>query len=266
MIRVGVGGWTFAPWRNSFYPKGLKHAGELRYAATKLTAIEINGTFYSAQSPASFARWRDETPEGFVFTVKGHRAVVSPRDLAGARGAIGWFLDTGVTELREKLGPLLWQFAPTRKFDAGNIGAFLSLLPREKNGLRLRHALEVRSKTFLVPEFVDLARRHEVAIVLAHSDKYPMIADVTADFVYARLLKSREHFRAGYRPMDLDRWAWTMRTWEAGGQPGDLPRYGRMAAPEQRRDVFAFVISGAKVRAPHAATALIQRLQAEAHR
>ena len=192
MIRVGIGGWTYEPWRGTFYPEGLKHADELRYAAGKLTSIEINGTFYRTQSAASFAKWRDETPEGFVFAVKGHRAVVNKKVLGEAGEALDWFLKSGITELGPKLGPLLWQFAPYKKFDPDDFGAFLALLPREAAGLTLRHVVEVRSTTFLVPEFVALARKHNVAVVYAHSDDYPAIADVTADFVYARLQKSQE--------------------------------------------------------------------------
>jgi uncharacterized protein YecE (DUF72 family) len=260
MIRVGVGGWTFAPWRGTFYPPGLKHAGELAYAAQKLTAIEINGTFYRSQPPASFAKWRDETPDGFVFTVKGHRAVVNASRLADAGEPLAWFLKSGVTELKAKLGPLLWQLAPFRKFDAADVGAFLALLPREADGIELRHAIEVRSKTFLVPEFVDLARKHAVAIVFADSDDYPAIADVTGEFVYARLQRSAEEHEAGYAARDLDRFATLARTWAAGGDPDDVPHFGAGRAARKKRDVFVFMIAGAKVRAPAAATALIDRL------
>jgi uncharacterized protein YecE (DUF72 family) len=261
VIRVGVGGWTFAPWRKNFYPKGLKHADELAYAARQITAIEINGTFYREQSPASFAKWREETPEDFVFTVKGHRAVVAPRRLADSGEAIGWFLKSGVLELRDKLGPFLWQLAGNKKFDAADIDAFLGLLPREAEGRQLRHALEVRSPSFLVPELVEIARRHRVAIVFADSDDYPMLADVTADFVYARLQKCRENIPTGYRPRDLDRFANLAKVWAAGGEPDGLPLYGTKKAAKKKRDVFAFMISGAKARAPAAAMALIARLR-----
>jgi uncharacterized protein YecE (DUF72 family) len=260
MIRVGVGGWAFAPWRDNFYPKGLKHSAELAYAARKLTAIEINATFHRPSPAASFARWRDETPDGFVFTVKGPRGVVMPRRLADAGEAVAWFLASGVLELREKLGPLLWQLAPTRKFDSDDIAAFLALLPREAAGRPLRHAIEVRSDTFLVAEFVDLARRHDVAIVFADSDNYPAIGDVTGDFVYARLLRSRADVATGYSGSDLDRFARLATAWAAGAEPADLPRVGRSAAAPKQRDVFVFVVSGAKERAPAAAMALIARL------
>ncbi len=260
MIRVGIGGWTYEPWRGTFYPQGLKHADELKYAGGKLTSIEINGTFYRTQSAASFAKWRDETPEGFVFAVKGHRAVVNKKVLAEAGEALDWFLKSGVTELGDKLGPLLWQFAPYKKFDPDDFGAFLALLPKEADGLKLRHVVEVRSQTFLVPEFVALARKHDVAVVCAHSDDYPAIADVTADFVYARLQKSQEAIATGYAEADLDAWAARAKTWAAGGEADDLPRFGAKPAAQKKRDVFVYMIAGAKVRAPAAAQALIARL------
>lgn len=260
MIRVGIGGWTFAPWRGTFYPPDLKHADELRYASSKLTSIEINGTFYRTQAPASFAKWRDETPENFVFSVKGHRAVVNKKVLGEAGEAVDWFLKSGVTELGDKLGPLLWQFAPFKKFDPDDFAAFLALLPDKADGLRLRHVVEVRSPTFLVPEFVALLRKHNVAVAFADSDDYPMIADVTADFIYARIQKADEKHPAGYAPRDLDRMAKLAKVWEAGGEPDDLPRFGSTRAKKAKRDAFVYMIAGDKVRAPAAAMALIERL------
>lgn len=260
MIRAGIGGWTFAPWRGAFYPKGLKHADELAHAASRLTAIEINGTFYRTQTPASFAKWRAETPEGFVFSVKGHRAIVNRKVLAEAGEALGSFMSSGVTELGEKLGPLLWQFAPFKKFDPADFGAFLSLLPRKANGVALRHVVEVRHQSFLVPEFIALLRKHDVAVVFADSDDYPAIADASADFVYARLQRSRQKFETGYPPAELDQWAARARIWEEGGEPEDLPRYGDGKPTRKKRDVFMFFIAGDKVRAPAAAEALISRL------
>ncbi|MEX0853130.1 MAG: DUF72 domain-containing protein [Bauldia sp.] len=260
MIRVGVGGWTYAPWRGTFYPEGLKQAEELAYAASKLTAIEINGTFYRTQSATSFAKWRDETPDGFVFSVKGHRAVVNKKKLAEAGEALDWFFGSGVTELGAKLGPVLWQLAPFKKFDADDLGAFLKLLPKEAGGLALRHAVEVRSKSYLNAAFVDLCRNHNAAIVYADSEEYPAIADVTADFVYARLQRSAEDVATRYTAEGLDGWATRSKTWAAGGEPDDLPRFGTKHAPKKKRDVFVFMIAGDKVRAPAAATALIERL------
>lgn len=261
MIRVGIGGWNFAPWRGTFYPKGLKQADELRYAGEHLTTIEINGTFYRTQSAKSFAKWRDETPDGFVFALKGHRAVVNKKVLAEAGEGIEWFLGSGLLELGDKLGPILWQFAPYKRFDADDLGAFFDLLPKEKEGRRLRHVVEVRHRSFLVPEFVDLLRRHEVAVVFADSDDYPAIADLTADFVYARLQKTEEREPNGYADADLDRFAALTSAWADGVDPADLPHFGTSKAKKRKRDVFAYMIAGAKVRAPAAAMALIERVR-----
>lgn len=261
MIRVGIGGWTFKPWRGTFYPAGLKQADELQYASRRLTTIEINGTFYRAQSAASFRKWRDATPDDFVFSVKGHQAVVNTRKLAEAGESIDWFFKSGVLELGDKLGPILWQFAPFKKFDREDFGAFLALLPRKAGGRALMHAIEVRHESFLVPEFIALLREHEAAAVYADSEEHPAIADVTAGFVYARLQRTTEKNEAGYSGADLDRWAARLRLWEAGGTPADLARLDEKDAPKTKRPVFAYMISGAKVRAPAAAMALIERLK-----
>jgi len=260
MIRVGIGGWTYAPWRGTFYPKGLKQADELNFASRALTAIEVNGTFYRTQSASSFAKWRDETPDDFVFSVKGHRAVVNKKVLAEAGEPLAWFLKSGVTELGPKLGPLLWQFAPFKRFDPDDFAAFLALLPEEAGGVRLRDVVEVRHRSFLVPEFVDLVRKHEVAVVLADSDDYPLIADVTADIVYARLQRADESVATGYGPEALSLWADRAGTWESGAEPSDLDWVSSKPAKKAKRDVFLFMINGAKVRAPAAAQALIERL------
>lgn len=260
MIRVGVGGWTYEPWRGTFYPAGLKHADELNYASRRLTTIEINGTFYRTQSAASFRKWRDETPDDFVFAVKGHRAVVNRRILAEAGEPIEWFFNSGVLELGDKLGPVLWQFTPYKKFDAEDFGRFLALLPREAKGRSLLHVVEVRHKSFLVPEFASLLREHGVAVVYADSAEYPALADVTADFVYARLQRTEQEIETGYAPAELDRWAERARRWAAGGIPEDLPRVDDKVPPKKKRPVFLYMISGAKVRAPAAAMALIARV------
>ena len=260
MICVGIGGWNYAPWRGPFYPKGLRQAGELKYAGEHLTAIEINGTFYRTQSPKSFAKWRDETPDDFVFALKGHRAVVNKKVLAQAGEGIDWFLGSGVLELGDKLGPILWQFAPYKKFDPEDFGAFLSILPKERDGRQLRHAVEVRSKSFLVPEFIDLVREHKVAVVYAHSDAYPPIADVTADFCYLRLQKTEEEVETGYTAGELDQWAGRARGLASGGIAEGLERIVESKPTKQPRDVFVFMIAGAKVRAPAAAMALIERI------
>ena len=259
-IYAGIGGWTFAPWRGTFYPKGLKHAGELEYASRQVTAIEINGTFYRTQTPASFRKWAEETPDNFVFAVKGHRFVTNRKVLAEAGPSVDTFLGSGVTELGPKLGPINWQLAPTKRFDAADIEAFLKLLPPERDGIRLRHALEVRHESFVTPDFVELARRYGVAIIYADSDEHPAIPDPTADFVYARLQRCREAEETGYAPAELDAWAARAKAWAAGGMPADLEPIGPKPKTGSPRDVFAFFIAGDKVRAPAAATALIGRL------
>ncbi len=261
MIRVGIGGWNYKPWRESFYPAGLRQADELRFASSRLTTIEINGTFYRSQSAASFRKWREETPADFVFSVKGHRAIVNSRKLAEAGESIDWFFRSGVLELGEKLGPVLWQLAPFKRFDAEDLGGFLKQLPREAGGRPLMHVLEVRHESFLAPAFVELLREHNVAVAYADSDEYPAIADVTADFVYARLQRTSEEHEAGYAAADLDRWAQRARAWESGGIAEDLPRVSERAAPKTMRPVFIYMISGAKARNPKAAMALIERVK-----
>jgi uncharacterized protein YecE (DUF72 family) len=261
MIRVGIGGWTYAPWRGAFYPKGLPHARELAYAGERLGSIEINGTFYRLQSPASFRRWAEETPDGFVFAVKGSRYVVNRGRLAEAGPALERFFGSGLSELGPKLGPLLWQLAPTKRFDEADLEGFLDLLPDRLDGVPLRYALEVRHASFEDPRFVALARRHGVAIVFADSEGHPAIADVTAPFVYARLRRTVEDEPTGYPPAALDRWAEGFRRWAEGGAPDDLPRIAPdEPGPSGPRDCFVYMISGAKVRAPAAAMALIERL------
>jgi uncharacterized protein YecE (DUF72 family) len=258
-IRVGIGGWTFEPWRGPFFPADLPHARELEYASRRLTAIEINGTYYRTQSPATFRKWASEVPEGFVFTVKASRYSTNRKVLAEGEQSIERFLGSGLVELGEKLGPILWQFAPTKRFDPDDFGSFLRLLPTRQSGVPLRHALEVRHESFRDPAFVDLARQHGAAIVFADSAKYPAIADLTADFVYARLENTQEEVETGYTAQELDHWAEVCRSW-AGGGLGDLPQVGAAGPKLGHRDVFVFMISGAKVRAPAAARALLERL------
>src|SRR5918998_2618906 len=200
MIRVGIGGWTYEPWRGTFYPPGLPQARELAYASSRLTSIEINGTFYRTQSPASFRKWADETPDGFVFSLKGPRYATNRSRLAEAGESIARFFDSGVTELGPKLGPILWQFAPTKRFDEEDFSAFLDLLPREVDGRPIRHVVEVRHDSFRVPAFIALLRGQGVPVVHADADNFPAIADVTGDFVYARLQRSAEDEPAGYPP------------------------------------------------------------------
>jgi uncharacterized protein YecE (DUF72 family) len=258
-IRVGIGGWTFEPWRGVFFPAGLAHAKELAYAAGKLTTIEVNGTYYSSQSPATFAKWAKETPDGFVFSLKASRFCTNRKVLADAGPSVEKFLSSGLVALGDKLGPILWQFMPTKKFDADDFGAFLKLLPERQDGVRLRHAVEVRHESFLTPAFIKLARGAGVAIVFADTPKYPAIADLTADFVYARLQDAHEEIETGYDAEALDRWAETARAWAQGLAPDGLG-YIETAKTGAAKDVFVFMINGAKVRAPAAATALLDRL------
>ena len=259
-IHVGIGGWTYEPWRGTFYPQGLKHADELEYAASKLTAIEINGTYYRTQSRSSFEKWREAVPDGFVFTLKASRFCTNRRVLAEAGESIAKFLGQGLTELGDKLGPILWQFMPTKQFDADDFGAFLRLLPPEQDGLTLRHAVEVRHESFRDPRFVDLAREHKVAVVFAESPDYPAIADLTADFVYARLMGAQERIETGYPAETLDQWAKVTKEWQAGKAPSGLTYASQTKARETPRDVFLFMIAADKVRNPVAAMALIERV------
>jgi uncharacterized protein YecE (DUF72 family) len=258
MIRVGIGGWSFAPWRETFYPKDVSKAQELHYASRALTTIEINATYYRHQSPKTFARWREETPDDFVFSVKANRFATNRAILAEAGDSVARFVGSGITELGPKLGPILWQFAPTKKFNPEDFGAFLALLPKTHAGSALKHALEIRNESFCDPAFVALARKHDAAIVFADSEKYPAIADVTADFTYARLQGTQSGVKTGYSSAALKKWAQAAKAWSAGGIADDLPRYETKAPSKKKRDVFVYMISGAKERAPAAAMALIE--------
>jgi uncharacterized protein YecE (DUF72 family) len=259
-IFIGIGGWTFAPWRGVFYPDKLTQAKELAYAASKLTSIEINGTYYGSQKPESFRKWASEVPDGFVFSVKGPRFATNRRVLAEAGESIQRFYDSGVLELRDHLGPVLWQFAPTKRFDEADFGKFLELLPRELDGRTLRHAVEVRHDSFRQPAFIALLRRFGIAVVYADHATYPAIADVTADFVYARLQTGQDTVKTAYPPKALDAWAGRFKLWAKGGEPDDLPRVDKAPAKKQTRDVFAYVIHEGKIRAPAGAVALIARV------
>lgn len=259
-IRVGIGGWTFEPWRGTFYPPKLPQKRELEYAANALTAIEINGTYYSSFKPASFAGWAAAAPDGFVFTVKGSRYVTNRKLLAEAGESVARFVGQGLVELGDKLGPILWQFMATKKFDAADFGAFLDLLPRTQDGVALRHAVQVRHDSFHTPEFVALCRAAGVAIVFADSPQYPAIADVSGDFVYARLEAGEDDNPFCYPESDLPRWMAAANAWSTGAQPENLPYFGAAPAPVQPRETFVFFIHGGKVRAPAAAQELIRLL------
>jgi uncharacterized protein YecE (DUF72 family) len=259
-IYAGIGGWTFEPWRGVFYPQALKQKDELAYASRHLTAIEINGTYYSSFKPESWRKWRDETPDGFVFAVKGSRFTTNRRELAGAGESLERFFGQGVAELGDRLGPILWQLPRTKKFQADDLDAFLALLPRTLEGRPLRHAIEPRHDSFHDPAFIALLRRHGAACVYAKHGSYPEIADVTADFVYARLQTGSDDVPTAYPPAEIDAWAGRLKTWAAGGAPDDLPYVDpSRPAPKEPRDVFAFIIHEGKVRAPAGAVALIAR-------
>lgn len=260
MIRVGIGGWTFEPWRGTFFPDKLPQARELEYASRQVTSIEINGTYYRTQQPSTFAKWAEEAPDDFVFAVKAVRFCTNRKVLAEAGELVGKFLDSGLTELGDKLGPILWQFMPTKKFDAEDFGGFLGLLPDGVGGRRLRHAIEVRHDSFRTPAFIELARKHNAAVVFADSDTYPNLPDVTADFVYARLENAQEAVETGYTDEELDRWTAVARAWEKGEQPDGFDYIHPDKPKAQPRDAFVYMINGAKVRAPAAARAMIGRL------
>lgn len=261
-IRVGIGGWTFEPWRGVFYPEGLAKARELDFASRAVTSIEVNGTFYRTQTPKTFASWAAQVPDDFVFSLKAVRYATNRRVLAEAGDSIHAFMTSGLVELGDKLGPINWQFAPTKAFDPDDFGAFLGFLPHTIEGVRVRHAVEVRHESFCCPEFVALARAHNVAIVYADSPDYPAIADVTSDFIYARLQDARAEIETGYDAAALDRWAKRAQQWAAGDTPKGLNTYGAEPAPKTDRDVFLYMINGAKERAPAAAQALLARLSA----
>lgn len=260
-IRAGIGGWTFEPWRGVFYPAGLAHAKELQYASHHLATIEVNGTYYRTQKPSTFASWAKEAPPDFVFTLKGPRYATNRRVLAEAGDSIARFIESGVTELGTKLGPLLWQFAPTKKFDEADFGAFLDLLPKQLGGRDLKHAVEVRHPSFCTPPFIALAREKSVAIVFADHSTYPAIADVTSDFVYARLQTGNDSVPTAYKPKALDEWAERAKIWASGGTPQDLPIIDPgVKPPHAPREVFVYFIHEGKVRAPAAAMTFQKRI------
>ena len=243
-IRIGVGGWSFPPWRGVFYPNKLPQSKELEYASRQFRALEINATFYGRQKPKSWETWERTVPEGFQFAVKGSRFCVTRSRLCEGAEGIGNFFAQGFAALGPKLGPILWQFAPRRKFDADDIAGFIDLLPEKLDGLTLRHAIEPRHDSFKDEKFFDLCRARNVAIVFEDSDEYPCIEADTADFAYARLQRMNEEVETGYDNAALDGFADRARKWRKGG-----------------RDVYLFLINGAKVRAPAAALALQERLR-----
>jgi uncharacterized protein YecE (DUF72 family) len=285
IVRVGISGWTYGGWRGSFYPPGLRRTDELGYASRQVDTIEINGTHYSLQWPDSFAAWRDQTPEGFIFAVKGSRFITHLKQLNDIETPLANFFASGVLRLEEKLGPFLWQFSPRFRFDADRLDRFFSFLPRhtedaaalaERHDHRLanrawtrterrrilRHAIEIRHPSFLDPAFVALLRRRRVALVFADSVEWPYAEDLTADFAYLRLHGSEELYASGYSDEALDRWAARIRLWARGRQPNDA----RLIVPDDTpvrpaaRDVFVYFDNDAKVRAPFDARALRAKL------
>ncbi|NPC55146.1 DUF72 domain-containing protein [Caenimonas soli] len=244
-IRVGVGGWTYEPWRSNFFPSGLARSKELQYASRQLTAIEVNGTYYSTFKPPTFAKWRDETPDGFVFSLKANRFATNRRELGTAGESIQRFVGSGISELGSKLGPIVWQFMPTKQFDPADFEAFLALLPAQVDGLKLRHVLDVRHPSFDTPAYVDLARRYDCTTVHTDSEKFPSIVDAQGDLAYIRLMRSEAERETGYPPEVLDQWAQGAHAWAAKGPA---------------REAFIYFINGAKERAPAAAMELIRRL------
>jgi uncharacterized protein YecE (DUF72 family) len=266
-IRVGIGGWTYEPWRNNFYPDGLAQSRELEYASRQVTAIEINGTFYGTQKPETFARWAATAPDDFIFSVKASRYCTNRRVLAEAGESVTRFIGSGIAELGDKLGPILWQFAPTKQFDPDDMAAFLALLPNKAGGLPLRHVLDVRHDSFVTPEFFALARKYKVASVYADSDKFPSFADFSTDFVYARLMAGKASLKTGYGPKALDAWVERIRAAASGSATTDpavgfpnMTAVSTESAPAVARDVYVFFINGAKERAPAGAMALLKRL------
>jgi uncharacterized protein YecE (DUF72 family) len=259
-IRSGVGGWTFEPWRGTFFPPGTVHTKELDYASRQFPAIEVNGTYYSSQKPATFAKWAASTPDDFIFTLKASRFCTNRKVLAEAGESIGKFLGQGISELGVKLGPILWQFMPTKKFDQDDFDGFLKLLPEKLGALPLRHAVEVRHDSFCTPEFIALCRKHNVAVVFADHDKYPPIPDVTADFIYARLQTAKKEHENGYTDGELDRWAGIAKSWAEGHQSSELDLISTVEPPHTPRDVYVFMISGDKEKNPAAAKAFLARL------
>jgi len=259
-IRIGIGGWTYEPWRGTFYPDKLPQKRELEYASRQLTSIEINGTFYGLQKPATFAKWHDETPDDFVFSLKAPRFTTNRKVLGSAGDSIAKFLASGIMELKGKLGPINWQLAPTKQFDSRDFESFLKLLPKKSEGRVLRHAVEVRHQSFRCEEFIALLREHGVATVIAGDSSYPQIADATAPFFYARIMGTKESEKLGYSNASLDAWAARTRSWASGTAAKGMNCIATPTTDGKAHDVYLYVISGDKVRNPAAAMSLLQRL------
>lgn len=265
-IRVGVGGWTYAPWRGVFYPDDLPHRCELSYAARQLSSIEINGTYYRLQTPETFRKWHDETPDDFVFSLKAPRYVTNRRVLAETHTSIERFFQSGVLELKDKLGPINWQFMPTKTFDPVDFKAFLQNLPSRVGGQSIRHAVEVRHESFRDPVFIAMLRDHGVAVVTAGDSQFPQIAGLTADFVYVRIMGTKEAEPLGYRETVVADWAQRARDWARGKVPHDLNAISPSKADDVPHDVYLYVINGHKILNPTAARNLINQVRHSAPR
>ncbi|WP_304170450.1 DUF72 domain-containing protein [Phenylobacterium aquaticum] len=261
VIRSGMGGFTFEPWRGAFYPAGLRQADELAYATRHVTSIEINGTYYSSQKPETFAKWAATAPEGFVFALKASRFCTNRKVLAQGADSIGKFLGQGLVELGDKLGPILWQFMATKAFDPVDFEAFLDLLPASQDGVALRHCVEVRHASFFDPAFIAMCRARGVAISLSQNEGAPFIPDLTADFAYARLMAGSDEIETCYPAADLDLWARRFGDYAQGQVPADLTPVSSQPPSAGPRDVFAYFIREGKVRAPAGAMALLQRVR-----
>lgn len=259
-IRAGMGGWVYEPWQGTFYPERLPAARQLGHAARQVPTIEVNGTYYRGQTPKTFAKWASEVPDGFVFSLKAHMAVTNKRVLAEAGESVAKFFETGPAELGDRLGPIVWQFMDTKAFDPVDFAAWLAFLPAESGGMKLRHVINVRHPSFLAPEFVALAERHRCAICYEHHGEFPEIADVTGEFVYARLQRGDDANENCYPEPEFDAWAARARIWSEGGEPADLPKADPARVAERRpRDVFVYFITEGKARAPFGAMALMRR-------
>ncbi|MQT11348.1 DUF72 domain-containing protein [Segnochrobactrum spirostomi] len=283
LVRVGISGWTYAPWRGVFYPPGLKQSSELPYAAETFPSIEINGTFYGLQKPTAFRAWRDATPDDFVFAVKGSRYITHLKRLKDIETPLANFLASGLLALGSKLGPILWQFPPHFRYDRDRLEPFLAMLPKDTKAAAafaarhdtrvegrcvtetdrkrpLRHAVEIRHESFRDPDFVALLKAYNVALVFADTVEWPYFEDVTADFVYARLHGSQELYASGYSDDALDRWAARFRAWSEGGEPDDADRIGGPARRQRGRDCYVYFDNDMKVRAPFDALSLAAKL------
>ena len=263
-IRVGIGGWTYAPWRDNFFPEGLAYSKELHYASRALSMIEVNATYYGTMTPAHFKKWHDQTPEDFLFSLKATGMVTNRRVLAGAGASISRFIDSGISALGRKLGPIVWQFMPTKQFDAEDFEAFLALLPATLDGCKLRHVLDVRHDSFKSPRYLKLARKYQCATVFTDAPRFPSFCDLTSDFVYCRLMQSAARLKNGYTPKAIGHWADTAHSWARGHEPDHLPRLQAPGKTVKPHDVFVLFINGAKERAPAAALALLARLRKHA--